>query len=87
MSIPKRSIERMMGNGLNARLYPADTFPDSLPVEDLITQDKDYDRHVLRVFRWRGAWNWKDITERIVAGLIAGLAAGMSFWVMERVFG
>ena len=45
------------------------------------------DDRILGVFRWRGAWNWKDITERIVAGIIAGLAAGLSFWVMERMFG
>lgn len=42
---------------------------------------------ILRIFRWRGAWNWKDITERMIAGFVAGLAAGLSFWVMERMFG
>lgn len=45
------------------------------------------DRRVLGFLRWRGAWNWKDITERIVAGIIAGLAAGLSFWVMDRMLG
>jgi hypothetical protein len=51
---------------------------------------KAYGNRETRIFgflRWRGAWNFKDITERMIAGFMAGLAAGLSFWLMERVFG
>ncbi|KKK71319.1 hypothetical protein LCGC14_2915110, partial [marine sediment metagenome] len=30
--------------------------------------------------RWRGHLNWKDITERVIGGVIAGLVAGSTFW-------
>lgn len=38
-------------------------------------------------FRWRGSWNWKDITERAASGIIAGLTAGMVFYTLTRLFG
>lgn len=38
-------------------------------------------------FRWRGRLNWKDITERIISGIISGLAAGVGFWAMVRLLG
>lgn len=38
-------------------------------------------------FRWRGSLNWKDVTERIIAGFVSGLAAGFSFWLMVRLLG
>ncbi len=34
-------------------------------------------------FRWRGSWNWKDITERSMAGF---MGAGI-FYLLVRVFG
>ncbi|KKN83896.1 hypothetical protein LCGC14_0295490 [marine sediment metagenome] len=36
---------------------------------------------------WRGALNWKDITERILAGFISGTFAGLSFWLLTRLLG
>ncbi len=44
------------------------------------------ERHV-GPFRWRGAWNWKDITERAMGGLLTGLAAGTAIWGLGRLFG
>lgn len=35
--------------------------------------------------RWRGRLNWKDITERILAGVISGLAAGAAFWALTNL--
>lgn len=37
--------------------------------------------------RWRGRLNWKDITERIIAGFISGTCAGFSFYLMVRLLG
>ena len=37
--------------------------------------------------RWRGRINWKDVTERVLAGFLSGLAAGMSFWAMHALLG
>ena len=42
-------------------------------------------RHLM--FRWRGRLNWKDIVERIIAGVIAGVAAGSTFFVLDRLVG
>ena len=42
---------------------------------------------VLGLFRWRGAWNWKDITERVMSGFGAGLGAGFIFWLFNKLFG
>jgi hypothetical protein len=68
--------------------------PDPDPLEWVQHPDPVYGRwepktesHILGFLRWRGAWNWKDITERVIAGFIAGLSAGLGFWLMERVFG
>lgn len=41
----------------------------------------------LGFLRWRGAWNWKDITERIIAGVVSGFTAGLSFWLMLQLLG
>lgn len=48
---------------------------------------KKSESYLLGILRWRGEWNWKDITERIVAGFISGLGAGISFYVMIRLLG
>lgn len=37
--------------------------------------------------RWRGRLNMKDITERVIAGMISGVGAGVAFWTMLRLFG
>jgi len=39
------------------------------------------------VFRWRGRLNWKDIVERIIAGIIAGVVGGSTFFILEHLFG
>ncbi len=48
------------------------------------------ERHV-GPFRWRGEWNWKDITERAMGGLLGGTAAGATagavIWSLGRLFG
>ncbi len=38
------------------------------------------------MFRWRGRLNWKDIVERIIAGVIAGVAAGSTFFILGQIF-
>ena len=38
-------------------------------------------------FRWRGHINWKDIVERIIAGVIAGVAAGSTFFILDQILG
>lgn len=48
---------------------------------------KKKESYFLGILRWRGAWNWKDITERIMAGFLSGLAAGLSFWIMLKLLG
>jgi len=47
----------------------------------------DDERRVLWFFRWRGRWNWKDISERFVASLLSGVAAGFMFWALVTVLG
>ncbi len=37
--------------------------------------------------RWRGRLNLKDITERVISGMISGVGAGAAFWLMLRLFG
>ena len=37
--------------------------------------------------RWRGKINAKDITERVIAGIISGLAAGFAFYLAVRLLG
>ena len=37
---------------------------------------QDLEEHYSGPFRWRGHLNWKDITERVVSGIVAGLVAG-----------
>ncbi len=39
------------------------------------------------MFRWRGRLNWKDIVERIIAGVIAGIAAGSTFFILDQLVG
>ncbi len=39
------------------------------------------------MFRWRGRLNWKDIVERIIAGVIAGIAGGSTFFVLDQLVG
>jgi len=36
--------------------------------------------------RWRGRLNWKDVTERVIAGIITGLAIGVTLFTLEAVF-
>ena len=38
-------------------------------------------------FRWRGRLNWKDIIERVIAGLLSGMAAGAMFWLLMTMLG
>ena len=45
------------------------------------------ERYVLGFLRWRGALNLKDITERVISGLVSGLGAGLSFWLLVKLFG
>lgn len=35
--------------------------------------------------RWRGRLNWKDITERVIAGIITGLTMGVTLFVLQLV--
>lgn len=37
-------------------------------------------------FRWRGHLNYKDIVERVIAGVIAGVAAGSTFFILDKIF-
>jgi len=39
------------------------------------------------MFRWRGRLNWKDIVERVIAGIIAGVVGGSTFFILGQVFG
>ena len=45
------------------------------------------ERYVLGFLRWRGSLNLKDITERVISGLVSGLGAGLSFWLLIKLFG
>jgi len=36
--------------------------------------------------RWRGHLNWKDIVERVIAGIITGVAIGGTLFVLGVVF-
>ena len=45
------------------------------------------EHYLLGVFRWRGAWNFKDITERIISGFVAGTSAGSTFWILDKLLG
>ncbi|KKK77337.1 hypothetical protein LCGC14_2854650 [marine sediment metagenome] len=36
--------------------------------------------------RWRGRINWKDVTERVIAGIITGLAIGVTLFVLQVMF-
>ena len=36
--------------------------------------------------RWRGRINWKDIVERVIAGIITGLVIGGTLFVLQVVF-
>ncbi|KKN60417.1 hypothetical protein LCGC14_0532510 [marine sediment metagenome] len=43
------------------------------------------DERRLGPFRWRGSLNWKDVTERIIAGAVVGVTAGVTMWLLERL--
>lgn len=45
------------------------------------------ERYVLGFLRWRGSLNLKDITERVISGFVSGLGAGLSFWLLVKLFG
>lgn len=45
------------------------------------------ERYVLGILRWRGALNLKDITERVISGFVSGLSAGITFWLLVKMFG
>ncbi len=36
--------------------------------------------------RWRGRLNWKDITERVIAGIATGLVIGITLGVFQLIF-
>lgn len=46
----------------------------------------EHPKRFQKLFRWRGRLNWKDIVERIIAGVIAGGAAGSTFFILDRIF-
>lgn len=46
---------------------------------------KPYERYI-GPLRWRGRLNWKDITERVLSGILSGLAAGTAFWLLHALF-
>ena len=37
--------------------------------------------------RWRGHLNLKDITEKAIGGIVAGLVAGGTLWTLTKVLG
>ena len=37
--------------------------------------------------RWRGRINLKDVTERVIAGLITGATMGVVFYALQTVLG
>ena len=39
------------------------------------------------MFRWRGRLNMKDITERVISGIIAGMIMGVVFIALDRLIG
>ena len=39
------------------------------------------------MFRWRGRLNMKDITERAISGIIAGVIMGGVFIFLDRLLG
>lgn len=39
------------------------------------------------IFRWRGRLNMKDVTERVIAGLITGATMGVVFYALQAVLG
>ncbi len=39
------------------------------------------------MFRWRGRLNMKDITERVISGIIAGAVMGGVFVALDRLIG
>ncbi len=36
--------------------------------------------------RWRGQLNFKDITERVIAGIVTGLVIGVTLGIFQMVF-
>lgn len=48
---------------------------------------RGHESYLLGVLRWRGHLNWKDIIERVISGFITGSTAGMTFYLMGRLFG
>ena len=49
----------------------------TLTHEKQVKSDEKY----IGPLRWRGHLNWKDITERVLSGVLSGLAAGVAFWL------
>ncbi len=41
----------------------------------------------MKLMRWRGHLNAKDIVERTIAGVIAGITAGSTFFVLDQILG
>jgi len=35
--------------------------------------------------RWRGKINYKDVTERVIAGIVTGLVAGLTLALVQLV--
>lgn len=52
-----------------------------------MTIKKSRSKRYLIFLRWRGKLNWKDITERVIAGFLSGLAAGFMFWLCVSLLG
>ena len=56
------------------------------PLEELLKGSANAKARARGIFRWRGRLNWKDIVERIIAGVIAGGAAGSTFFILDKIF-
>jgi len=47
-------------------------------------KEETYEAYITPLhLRWRGHFNWKDVAERVVAGILSGLAAGAAFWLLH----
>ena len=49
--------------------------------------DHNHESHFLGILRWRGYLNWKDISERMLANIPSGIAAGVTVWVLIKLLG